>query len=291
MFYAEEEDAASGGTGRRDATMTSARVHLNARESPAMAESTTAAALTAGPVSTVAEVIQRLDDIKRAVATQGGPGSRSGMYWFSHLYLVITENVQQKINAGRYFADNEYLTALDVAFANRYLDAVRAQTRGETAPKVWRLLFDVPADGEILAVQLAMAGVNAHINFDLAFAVVDACHGLDRKDIDWGWQKADYDKVNGIFAEEMDRLLHELARGYSTRPGASGVSPALEMERLSLLERLATQIVVLARSAAWENAEYLWPLEPASTLWLDRAQAMDDVAAALSRALLVNLPG
>jgi uncharacterized protein DUF5995 len=249
------------------------------------------APLTAGPVFSVAEVIQRLGDIKGAVGAPGGPGPRSGMYWFSHLYLVITENVQGKINGGKFFADNEYLTALDVAFANRYLDAVRVHTRGEAAPEVWRLLFDVPADGEILAVQLAMAGVNAHINFDLAFAVVNACRALGRKDIDWGWQKADYDKVNAIFAEEMDRLLHELARGYSTQPGASGVSPGIEMERLSLLERLATQIVVLARAAAWENAEYLWPLDPDSARWRERTQVMDDVAATLSRAMLVNLPG
>jgi hypothetical protein len=251
----------------------------------------TASVLSAGPVSTVAEVIQRLGDIKGAVADPGGSGPRSGIYWFSHLYVVITENVQEKINGGRFFADNEYLTALDVAFANRYLDAVRAHTRGETAPEVWRLLFDVPADGEILPIQLAMAGVNAHINLDLAFAVVNACHELDRKDIDSGWQKADYDKVNAIFAEEMDRLLHELARGYSTRPGASGVSPRVEMERLSLLERLATEIVVLARGAAWENAEYLWPLEPGSDPWRERERIMDDVAATLSRAMLVNLPG
>jgi hypothetical protein len=190
--------------------------------------------------------------------------------------------VQAKINGGRFFADNEYLTALDVAFANRYLDAVRAHTRGEATPEVWRLLFEVPADGEILPVQLAMAGVNAHINFDLAFAVVNACHALDRKDIDQGWQKPDYDKVNAIFAEEMDRLLDELARGYTTR---------VQMERLSLLDHLATQIVVLARGAAWENAEYLWPLDPESSPWRERVAVMDDVAATLSRALLVNLPG
>jgi hypothetical protein len=248
----------------------------------------TAPVLTAGPVSTVAEVIERLGGIKAAVADRG---PRNGMYWFSHLYVVITENVQAKINGGRFFADNEYLTALDVAFANRYLDAVRAHARREAAPEVWRLLFDVPADGEILPVQLAMAGVNAHINLDLAFAVVNACHTLDRKDIDSGAQRADYDKVNTIFAEEMDRLLHELARGYSAHPGASGVSPTLEMERVSLLERLANRIVVLARGAAWENAGHLWPFDPGSGPWRLQERLMDEVAATLSRALLVNLPG
>ena len=251
----------------------------------------TGSPLTADPVSTVDEVIQRLAEIKAAVTPSDGSGPRSGMYWFSHLYLVITQNVQSKIGSGRFFADNEYLTGLDVAFANRYLDAVRAHSRGEATPEVWRLLFAVPADGEILPVQLAMAGVNAHINLDLAFAVVNACRNLGRTDIDAGWQKADYDKVNAIFAEEMDRLLHELARGYASRPGESGVPHQVELQRLSLLEDLATRIVVLARGAAWENAEYLWPLASGSDPWRARERVMDDVAAALSRALVVNLPG
>lgn len=238
-------------------------------------------ALTAGPVSTVAAVIQRLTDIKEA-PTPAGQGPRNGIYWFSRLYLVITENVQDKIDGGGFFADNEYLTALDVAFANRYLDAVRTHTRGGRAPEVWRLLFEVPADGEILPIQLAMAGVNAHVNLDLAFAVVNACRTLRREAIDWGAQKADYHKVNTIFAEEMNRLLRELARGYSTRA---------QMQQLSLLDRLATEMVVLARGAAWENAEYLWTLDPGSGPWRDHEKIMDVAAAALSRVMLVNLPG
>ncbi|MGH8974804.1 MAG: DUF5995 family protein [Acidimicrobiia bacterium] len=238
-------------------------------------------ALVAGPVTTVAEVIERLTALKGATAP-GSAAPRSGMYWFSHLYLVITENVLDKIDGGRFFADNEYLTALDVAFANRYLDAVRAHTRGQEAPEVWRLLFAVPDDGEILPVQLAMAGVNAHINLDLAFAVVTACGALGRTDIDQGSQKADYDKVNAIFAEEMDRLLHKLARGYSNQ---------IQMARQSLLERLANEIVVLARRMAWENAWYLWSVEPGSEPWRARERVMDDAASVLSKAMLVDLPG
>jgi hypothetical protein len=238
-------------------------------------------ALAAGPVVTVAEVIERLTAIKGATAP-GAARPHSGMYWFSHLYLVITENVRDKINGGRFFADNEYLTALDVAFANRYLDALRGHTLGADAPEVWRLLFAVPGDGEILPVQLAMAGVNAHINFDLPFAVVNACRALGRPDIDQGSQKADYDKVNAIFAEEMDRLLHKLARGYSNQ---------VEMARQSLLERLANEMVVLARRMAWENAGYLWGMEPGSEPWRALAGVMDDAASVLSKAMLVDLPG
>ena len=240
-------------------------------------------ALTGGPVATVAEVIERLSAIKAATGLEG-PERRSGIYWFSHLYLVITENVRGKIDGGRFFADNRYLTALDVAFANRYFDAVRALTKGERPPEVWRLLFAVPEDGEVLPVQLAMAGVNAHINLDLAVAVVNACRALGRQDIDGGDQRADYDKVNDIFAEEMNGLLEKLARGYAA-------PTQVQLARLSLLERLAGEIVVLARRMAWLNAEYLWTVGPESDLGRARIEEMDAAAALLSRAMLVDLPG
>jgi uncharacterized protein DUF5995 len=239
--------------------------------------------LAADPVATVAEVIERLTAME-GVTAAGSPDARSGIHWFSHLYLVITRNVQAKITGGRFFADNEFLTALDVAFANRYLDAVRVHVRGEHPPEVWRMLFAVPEDGEILPVQLAMAGVNAHINLDLAFAVVNACRALGRGEIDDGGQKADYDKVNAIFAEEMDELLDQLARGYAT-------PTQVQLARQSLLERLANEIVVLARRMAWENARYLWTLEPGSGAWRAHERVMDDAATVLSRAMLVNLPG
>ncbi len=239
--------------------------------------------LSAGPVATVAEVIERLTVMKEATAA-GGTDPGSGIHWFSRLYLVITQNVQDKITGERFFADNEFLTALDVAFANRYLDAVRAQVGGEHPPEVWRMLFTVPDDGEIIPVQLAMAGVNAHINLDLAFAVVNACRALGRKEIDDGGQKADYDKVNAIFAEEMNDLLHQLARGYAT-------PTQVQLARQSLLERLANEIVVLARRMAWENARYLWTVEPGSGDWRAHERLMDDAATVLSRAMLVDLPG
>jgi hypothetical protein len=245
-------------------------------------------ALTAGPVGTVAEVIERLTAVKGAsggaAAGAAGGAPRGGLYWFSHLYLVITENVRDKIDGGTFFADNEYLTALDVAFANRYLDAVRAHVAGGRPPDVWRMLFAVPADGEILPVQLAMAGVNAHINLDLPFAVVNACRALGRPAIDGGSERADYDKVNDIFAEEMNGLLDKLARGYAN-------PTQVQLARQSLLERLANEIVVLARRMAWQNATVLWALEPGSEAGRLHEGVMDEAASVLSRAMLVDLPG
>src|SRR4029079_6176133 len=111
-----------------------------------------------GPVSGVAEVIDRLTGVRDSMA-RAAPAC--GIAEFSDLYLTITESIQRHIQAGDLFADNAYLARLDVAFANRYFDALRAWAGGGRPPAVWQLLFDVANDGEITAIQLAGAGVNA----------------------------------------------------------------------------------------------------------------------------------
>src|SRR3954447_5668350 len=126
--------------------------------------------LRAGPVDSVAEVIGRLTEIRDGTKKLA---PACGITQFSDLYLTITRTIAVHINRGDFFADNEYLGHLDVAFANRYFDALRAWARGRTPPACWRLLLDLPDNGQVTAIQLAAGGVNAHINLDLAVATVD----------------------------------------------------------------------------------------------------------------------
>ncbi|HET7719634.1 MAG TPA: DUF5995 family protein, partial [Acidimicrobiales bacterium] len=145
------------------------------------------AVLRAGPVGSVAEVIDRLSEIRDCTDKAS---SGCGIARFSELYLRITEGVRGHLQAGSFFADDRYLARLDVHFGNRYFDALRAWAGGGRAPRAWRLLFDAPNDGEITAIQLAGAGVNAHINFDLAVATVET--GREMGDADLAGRFDDY---------------------------------------------------------------------------------------------------
>src|SRR5204863_5258415 len=114
-------------------------------------------------------------------------------------------------------------------------------------PEVWRMLFDLPAGREITAVQLAGAGVNAHINLDLAVAVVDTGRAMGDPALDTGSRRSDYTKVNDVFAEEMDVLLGEFVDHR-----AAGGQTAVHQ---SAVGRLLTAVVAVARRHAWEDAE------------------------------------
>ena len=236
--------------------------------------------LRAGPVASVAEVIDRLTEVRDSTAKIA---PECGIAEFSDLYLTITQSIQGHIQAGDLFADNGYLARLDTVFANRYFDALRAWAEGGRPPAVWQLLFQAANDGEVTAIQLAGAGVNAHINLDLAVATVDTGREMGDAELDSGSRKADYGKVNDVFAEQMDVLLAHLL----VRRLAQG-QPA---EPHSALARLMARIVTAARHFAWEDAKDLWPLPRHSKEWQAKEHHMDAVACLIGRGLLVDLPG
>jgi len=236
--------------------------------------------LRAGPVTGLAGAVERLGEIRDSTA-QAAP--ECGIAQFSDLYLTITASIQAHIRAGDLFADNDYLARLDVAFANRYFDALRAWAGGRPAPECWTLIFDLTDDGETTAVQLAAGGVNAHINLDLAVAVVDTGREFGDADLAAGTRRADYGKVNDVFAEQMDTLLRRLIEHRAGR--------GERIDHLSLLGRMMTGVVAIARRHAWEDAESLWPLPRRSEDWKAREHQMDALACWLGRRLIVDFPG
>ena len=245
-----------------------------------MADPRECPALQAGPVSSVVEVLDRLTEIRDGTAKLA---PECGIAEFSDLYRTITQGISDRIEQGDFFADNAYLTSLDVAFANRYFDALRAWAGGGRTPRTWRVLFEVPNDGEVTAIQLAGAGVNAHINFDLAVATVDVGRAMGDTALDTGTRREDYAKVNDIFAEQMDALLRNVLEEWAEK--------GLEPEDVTALGRLLTRVVATARHFAWEDATELWPLPRRSEAWAAKERYMDDVASLVGRGLLVDLPG
>jgi len=235
--------------------------------------------LRAAPAGNLTEVVSRLHEIRDSVAAVA---PECGVARFSDLYLTITGRIRDHVRTGGFFADDRYLARLDVVFANRYFHALRAWAGvagGGPVPECWRLLFDAPDDGEITAFQLAAAGVNAHVNLDLAVAVVDTGREFGDADLGAGRRHDDYLKVNDVFAEEMGTLLDRLV---DDRPGRAGHP---------VLGRLITTVVAVARRHAWEDAEALWPIPHPSDAWTAREARMDAVACWFGRRVLADLPG
>jgi hypothetical protein len=189
-------------------------------------------------------VLDRLKEVQDAADAQP-LGRRDGLACFNYLYRVITSQVQTDYLDGK-FSDGDYITRLDVAFANRYLTAIDAGP--QTAPAPWECLLEARGDRRISPLAFAVVGVSAHVNYDLAFAVVETA-------TEKGWSSLsghdDYQHLNQIFFREMRRLRQHFEDCEERR-----FERALGLTTLENL--LGDVVVVVARWMAWNKAQHLF---------------------------------
>ncbi|HLI57269.1 MAG TPA: DUF5995 family protein, partial [Actinomycetota bacterium] len=204
-------------------------------------------------------------------------GQHDGVACFTFLYHTITLRVWEGITSGR-FADPMFIGTLDVLFANRFLSALRANALTPTAvPHAWAVLLDRRADSHITQLQFAACGVNAHVNYDLPIAVVDACTALGCAPGD-GPQHESYQEINRIFAEEMQALRQHFESTWQRLVDRGALA--------RVLDKINDWTVVADRDAAWQSAEHLWELRQRNQSEDPFVHHLDDVAGALGRAVL-----
>ena len=130
---------------------------------------------------TVDEVVDRLTGIERDLdgffaPGAGGPLARrdrpplpDGVACFNGMYLQVTAAVRAELDA---FESREFVERLDVLFAEFYFQAFDAAAARAWVSKAWAPLFARKDARGVIALQFAVAGMNAHINNDLAHALV-----------------------------------------------------------------------------------------------------------------------
>jgi Family of unknown function (DUF5995) len=225
--------------------------------------------------TTVAEVLERLTAIDNALP----PGD--GVKWFNKLYLEVTRQVAASV-PGQHQAAPGFLGALDVFFASRYFDALDAAGDGAELPAgypfhAWKPLLEARFATGIAPVQFALAGMNAHINHDLAIVVCEACAARGTEPRDDGPEHEDYESVNGLIA----KVEKEMKAWMMT-----GLLKELDLAFNPVDDIVAIWNVQKARDAAWIGAEVIWSLRPLPPLRADY-EAMNDRAVGFAgRALL-----
>ena len=190
-----------------------------------------------------AETIQDVLAMLRVVVDDAvAAGSRTG--FFAALYRQVTVGVARAIDDG-VFDDGERMSRLDVAFANRYLEALHSWQTGGEPSRSWRTAFRACEQHQPVLVQHLVLGVNAHINLDLAVAAARTCPGREIAGL-----KHDFDLVNDLLTQGLREVQTALA-------DLSPLLGALDV----VLGRLDQQIIGfdirLARAEAWEAAELL----------------------------------
>jgi hypothetical protein len=222
-------------------------------EKPVQTGSTQRLAELAGdaPATSIPEVVKRLEEIRDYAASTSLLGENDGIASFAKLYHVITRRVGEMVESGE-FHSSPFLVRLDLEFAERFFQALRRYAADiHTAPGVWRVLFDNRSDPNVAPVNFAVLGVNAHINFDLAHALIATWrHVAPDGEGTENAQYHDYRIINEVFRMEMDGLREELDSLLSHGPDGAPWDVGANW--------LADLVVTFTRDLAWDEAKGVW---------------------------------
>ena len=147
------------------------------------------------------QILEEMDEI---VAWCLANESRAG--YFAALYRRVTRTVRAKIGTG-YFDDDQRMETLDATFAQRYLTAFqqwRTEDPGMSAG--WQVAFEAVSDPDLIILQNLLAGMNAHIDYDLGIATAQVAGTLEGLDSLHG----DFDKINDLLACLVPTVFTEL---------------------------------------------------------------------------------
>ncbi|HEY7044478.1 MAG TPA: DUF5995 family protein [Nocardioidaceae bacterium] len=224
------------------------------------------------PVSSIDEAVARMEEIDAALPPA------DGLRCFNHMYLGVTLNVGEQVTAG-FFDDPEFVSHLDVVFANIYLDAVNAVAESDPVPKAWWPLVESRTMTGIEPIQFALAGMNAHINHDLPLAVNETCVDLGTSPSS-GSHHADYQKVDELLADAERQIRQSFEAGV-----------VLEADRhaQAVLDLVCSWSMSSARDVAWNTSMALWSLRRSTLARGLLTNALARTTAMASRMLLVDV--
>jgi hypothetical protein len=197
-----------------------------------------------------------------------------GVRRFNDLYRAVTQDVYD----GRGdFQDPDFIATLTDEFARLYFEAYDAPTK----PGAWRPLFDARWDSRLATIQHVLAGMNAHINRDLAIALVRTLESLGRP---WpapaSTAHADYLHINALLKANIDGAQDQ----YGNELTQSADEALGQLDELVKLWSLTA-----ARDVAWSNGNVLRYTTDALRPFF--VAGLDSLAGLSSRALLVPIPG
>ncbi len=232
------------------------------------------AAAVQTPPQTIDGVLQTMRAIDATCA------DADGLKWFNGLYLQVTEAVAARVAAGT-FADSAWIANLDVQFALLYFSALQAQLSEAPCPACWRVLFDCRNNPAIARIQFALAGINAHINYNLSAAIVVTCQATHTVPQQETQQYNDYTSLNPTLSGIIDTAKQTLQVRLPGDP----------LPAVSHLENIiAAWDVGAARDAAWTNGELLWHLRDVPALSSRFLDTLDGSVTVIGKTLLVPVP-
>jgi hypothetical protein len=244
--------------------------------------------------ATIDQVIKRMEAIAKGIEEKHGKDD--GVLAFNKLYLAVTRGVKRAVETSEraqgasspapspapaepLFNDPRSVARLDVIFADLYFAAIEADQRGaKPATLSWRVLFEARDRRDVLPVQFAFAGMNAHINHDLPIALLEQWELGRRRPSNFGTAKDDFTAVNEILKAEEAKL----------KPGLEP-NPVRKLDKGELArldDKLGLWVVETARAHAWGAADQLWDVRKIGAMRRAWLATVDAGVSALSETLV-----
>ncbi len=222
------------------------------------------------PLAAIDDVIalmQRIDNLLP---------SGDGLKWFNLLYMRVTQEVESN-PPPEGWEDPVWLTHLDVVFAQFYRTAILSWlNHSADVPSSWKALFEARFRPGIERIQFALAGMNAHIDHDLALALIQTDAELNLIPGRTSPEHDDFECVNGILEAALPTALQFLA---------AGILGELAQDTGKIGRLLAIWNVRAARDMAWDFADHLRSLTGMARTTALTAQ--DQITGVVGRSLLL----
>ena len=216
---------------------------------------------------------QLLLEMDEIVSWTVANSSRAG--YFAALYRRVTRTVRDRIGTG-YFENDARMETLDVTFATRYLTAFKQwRSADPSISACWAVAFDAVADPNLIILQNLLAGMNAHIAYDLGIASAEVAGTLE------GLESLhnDFNKINALLACLVPTVFAELG----------DLSPLIHLvEDIDEPgeEKLVDRVMNVARDLAWLLANELVLLRDIPALRQDVLRIKDQTVAKIGKSVV-----
>ena len=198
---------------------------------------------------------------------------------FLDCYSRMTDAVVTAVGNDR-FIDGDWVLVLLERFATYYDASIDGGDDGVIVPEPWVLAHAAAVGNDAHPMQLLLAGVNAHINYDLVLTLIDLLEpewrSLDDAAVDR--RRRDYDAINQVIAETADLVQDRVLERRS---------PWLDLLDRGLGrwdERLAVRLLGGWRSRVWRQTTELLELDIAQRA--ERVGSIERQCARRARLLL-----
>ncbi len=232
------------------------------------------AALVAKDVTSITEVVALLRALDAVL-----DGTIDGLKWFNSLYLQVTLAVQKLVACGGVDSaqGTTFVAQLDAVFASFYLAALRSWLTEGSPPASWRVLFEQRPNTTVARIQFALAGVNAHINRDLAPAISTTCNQGNLVPAHATAEYRAYTALN----ETLDSLINQAKLELMVNLPGNSLPHAAQVEMA-----VGAWSIAAARESAWVHGEVLYRIRDQPLLTERLMGALDDTAGLAGKALL-----